>query len=202
MSVVGETCLRCKGSIPENRILTTPDPDPYGPSSVRTFTYCSACEHLFLRPRSHGFSEIYSFEAELTTPLTEPAVEILARVHEEILDPEGAGEYEVNFLSELQSGEMSEEEVLDDLVEGATLRLSIKQFQVSWKYTAEELGDLGINELTPMAELVKQILDDFYEFYASDVYADSAEALVQDLNAVAISGENLSFSCTGWEAGD
>ena len=201
MSVVGETCPKCKGSIPENRILTTPDPDPYGPSSVRTFTYCSACEHLFLRPRSHGFSEIYKFEVELPTPLTEPLVELLARVHDKVREPEGAWEYEVDFLSELQSGEMNEEQVLDELVAGSTLSLSIKEFHVSWEYTAEELGDLGINELTPMAELAEQVLDHF-NGSLPDVYVDSAEALVQDLNAVAISGENLSFSCTGWEAGD
>jgi hypothetical protein len=96
---------------------------------------------------------------------------------------------------------MNEEQVLDELVAGSTLSLSIKEFHVSWEYTAEELGDLGINELTPMAELAEQVLDHF-NGSLPDVYVDSAEALVQDLNAVAISGENLSFTCTGWEAGD
>jgi hypothetical protein len=200
VSAVGETCQVCKVEIPENRVLATPDSDPYSPPSVLTFMFCSVCEYLFLKPRSRSYSEIYEFEAALPNPLTEQLVELLSRVQEKIIEPEGAWEYEVNFLSELKSGEMTEEEVLDELVNGSTLRLSINEFHVSWRYSSEELGDLGINDQTPMPELVEQVLDDFYENHASYVYSDSADALVQELNAS--SGETLSFICTGWEGGD
>lgn len=202
MSTIQDNCPVCKGEIPENRLLRTPDPDPYIPPTVLNFMQCSVCEYLFLKPRSNTYSEIYRFEAELRSPLTEPALTLLAQIQEKVLEPEGRWEYEVNFLSELQSGEMTEEEVLDVLVDGLTLRLSIKEFHVSWQCSSGELVALGITKETPMPELVEQVLDDFYENHAYYIYSDTADALVQELNGISISGENLSFTCTGWEAGD
>ena len=202
MSGLGEFCPICKGAIPENHIARSPDPDPHGEPSTRTFTFCSVCEQIFLSPRSYGFSERYTFEAELPAPLTESALELLTRVQEKILEPEGSWEHEVDFLSELRTGEISEEDVLEVIVEGLTLSLTINQFHTSWQCTEDELGNLGLDVDTPISELVEQVLNYFYETYASDVYIDSADALVEDLNGVSISGTHLSFTCTGWESGD
>lgn len=202
MSNIHETCPVCEGAIPENRLLRTPDPDPYIIPTVLTFMFCSGCEYLFLKPRSHTYSEIYRFELELPRPITEPALELLLKVQEKVLEPAGRWEYDVNFLSELQSGEMTEEEVLDVLIKGSTLRLSIKEFHVSWQCNSEELKDLGLTNETPMTGLVKQVLEDFYENHAHYIYSDTADALVQELNSVSISGQTVSFTCTGWEGGD
>ena len=154
---VEETCPKCNGPIPENRRLTTPDPDPYRPSSVLHFVHCSVCEHLFLNPISHTFSEIYRFELELPRPLTGQALELLEQIQKKVRNPAGGVEYEVNYLSELQLDEMTEEDVLDQLVDGSTLSLSIKEFRVSWQCSPEELEAMGITDETPMSELVDQV---------------------------------------------
>lgn len=202
MTNIQDTCPVCKGEIPENRLLRTPDPDPHIPPAVLSFMFCSGCEYLFLKPRSNTYSEIYRFEAELPSPLTEPALDLLAQIQEKVMEPEGRWEYDVNFLSDLQSGEMTEEEVLDVLVDGLTLRLEIKEFHVSWQCSSEELEALGVTKEAPMSQLIEQVLDDFYENHAHYIYSDTADAVVQELKGVSVSGENLSFACTGWEAGD
>ena len=98
--------------------------------------------------------------------------------------------------------EVDEETVIDEVLSDSVMSFQVKQFHTTWPYEQDELDEMGITAESSMEELVDAVLESFYGHAGEYWYAESAEAMSEDLSQISLNGESLSFECTGWEAAD